>query len=67
MTTIHLNGKSTQVPDGLTLQALLERLSLPATGVAIAKNENVVPRSAFASEPVGSGDRIEIIRAVAGG
>lgn len=65
--TVHINGEISQIPTGLTLAALLERLNVPAAGVAIAKNETVVPRSAFATEPVAGGDRIEIIRAVAGG
>lgn len=66
-TTIQINGESTQVPTGLTLAGLLERLHLLPDGIAVAKNEAVVPRSTFATEPIAGGDRIEIIRAVAGG
>ncbi len=67
MTIIHVNGETTQIPAGMTLATLLERLNVPEAGVAIAKNETIVPRSTFATEPVAEGDRIEIIRAVAGG
>ena len=55
------------MPDGLTVEQLLEHIQAPPRGIAVAKNDRVVRRSAFAREPVQDGDRIEIIKAVAGG
>ena len=64
---VSINGEERALPDGLTLAGLLERLGTPDRGVAVAKNDRVVRRSHFAAEPVSEGDRIEIIKAVAGG
>jgi sulfur carrier protein len=62
-----VNGEVRDVPDGSTVGRLLELLGIEGTGVAVAQNENVVRRSQFDSKPIAEGDRIEIIRAVAGG
>ena len=62
-----INGEQRELPDGLTVAQLLEHIQAPPRGIAVAKNDRVVRRSAFAREPVVDGDRIEIIKAVAGG
>lgn len=62
-----VNGRSHDLPDGTTVAQLLERLGTPASGIAVAKNDRVVRRSAFGDEAVNDGDRIEIIQAVSGG
>jgi thiamine biosynthesis protein ThiS len=62
-----INGAVLDLPDGLTVGMLLEKLGTAATGVAVARNDAVVPRSQYDSVRVGDGDRVEIIRAVAGG
>jgi sulfur carrier protein len=62
-----VNGEQLDLPEGLTVAELLARLQAPERGIAVAKNDTVVRRSTFEHEPVNEGDRIEIIRAVAGG
>ena len=62
-----INGKECELPDGLTIAQVLERLEAPARGIAVARNDRVVGRASFERELVREGDRIEIIRAVAGG
>jgi thiamine biosynthesis protein ThiS len=62
-----INGEPRELPDGLTVGALLERLGAPSRGVAVARNERVVARVEYDSHCVADGDRIEIIKAVAGG
>jgi sulfur carrier protein len=62
-----INGEELDLPDGLTVAGLLTHLQAPDRGIAIAKNDRVVRRAAFDHEPVLEGDRIEIIKAVAGG
>jgi sulfur carrier protein len=62
-----INGEQHELPDGLTVGQLLDRLQASPVGIAVAKNDRVVRRSSFAHEPVEDGDRIEIIQAVAGG
>jgi len=62
-----INGEVRDVPEGLTMEGLLAHIAAPPSGIAVAKNDRVVKRGAFAEETVQEGDRIEIIRAVAGG
>jgi sulfur carrier protein len=62
-----VNGTLTEVRDGATIADLLADLGAQLSGVAVARNEHVVTRSTYAQERVAEGDRIEIIKAVAGG
>lgn len=62
-----INGEPHELPEGLTVAQLLAHMQAPARGIAVARNDRVVRRSAFEEERVEEGDRIEIIRAVAGG
>ena len=62
-----INGELRELPDGLTVQGLLAHIEAPEHGIAVAKNDRVVRRKTFEQEIVREGDRIEIIRAVAGG
>ena len=62
-----VNGESRAVPAECTLRGLLQLLDLEGQRVAVAVNRDVVPRSAFASCQLATGDRIEILEAVGGG
>jgi sulfur carrier protein len=62
-----VNGERRELPDGTTVAALLAELRVATTGIAVAVNEHVVRRGAFASHALREGDAVEIIRAVAGG
>ena len=62
-----VNGQTRELPEGCTVGTLLERLGTARTGIAVAKNESVVPRGRYDDDRIADGDRIEIIRAVAGG
>ena len=62
-----INGQQHELPDGLTVAQLLTHMQVPERGIAVAKNDRVVRRALFAQEPVNEGDRVEIIKAVAGG
>jgi len=63
----NINGDVLELPDGLTVGALLESMGTARNGVAVARNDSVVPRARYDSDTIADGDRIEIIRAVAGG
>jgi sulfur carrier protein len=65
--TIWLNGESRSVPDGLTLQALLEWLKLPGDRVAVERNLEIVPRARWKETTVVDGDRLEVVHLVGGG
>ncbi|MGB8520721.1 MAG: sulfur carrier protein ThiS [Candidatus Tumulicola sp.] len=62
-----INGEARDLPDGLTVAMLLEMLGTARTGVAVAHNDCVVRRSQYDAVRIGDGDRVEIIKAVAGG
>ncbi len=62
-----INGRLADLPDELTVGALLELLGSTRTGVAVACNDRVVRRAEYDMQPVRDGDCVEIIEAVAGG
>jgi sulfur carrier protein len=62
-----VNGESRIVPAGCTVDGLVELLGLAGRRVAVAVNRDVVPRSAFGSRRLASGDHVEILEAVGGG
>ena len=64
---IVVNGELQDAPEGATLADLVARLRLHGRRVAIERNGEIVPRSAWASEPLHAADRVEIVRAIGGG
>ncbi|HET6276591.1 MAG TPA: sulfur carrier protein ThiS [Candidatus Cybelea sp.] len=62
-----INGRVRDLPDQLTVGALLALLGSARSGIAVAQNDSVVRRSEYDRRTVCEGDRIEIIEAVAGG
>ena len=68
MITVTANGRPVDLPDGATLAALLATLGVPAKAVAAMEhNGEPVPRSDHDTRPLADGDRVELVRAVAGG
>jgi sulfur carrier protein len=66
--TVVANGRRVELPEGATLAALLDALGVPATAVAAMEhNGEPVPRTDHAARPLSDGDRVELVRAVAGG
>ena len=62
-----VNGESAMFPHGATLADVLDRLSLPAKGIAIERNREIVPKSTYGVTHLTEGDRIEIVHFVGGG
>lgn len=67
MITIHLNGESQEVPEGLTVATLLARLQLPADRVAVERNLEILPRDRWSETRLQPGDRLEVVQFVGGG
>jgi len=61
------NGARRQLPDGLTVEQVLGQLKLRPDNVAVERNGEAVARSEFGLIEVRDGDRLEIVRAAAGG
>lgn len=64
---LFLNGEQATAPDSVTLAVLLEKLGLPQKGVAVERNREIVPKSAYSVTVLSEGDRIEIVQFVGGG
>jgi len=64
-----VNGESTEVADGATVEAALDALELPGAGrgVAGAVDREVVPRGQWSKTQLHEGARVEILRAIQGG
>ena len=62
-----VNGAERELAAGTTIALLLDELAVPRDGVAVAVNEQVVPRSQHAVLALADGDRVEVVHAVAGG
>lgn len=64
-----VNGEEKSEEGVRTVSDLLHRLGIgkETRGVAVALNDEVVPRSKWENTPLGDNDRIEIIHAVQGG
>ena len=65
--TIQLNGEDREIPEGLTLAGLLERLNLPADRVAVERNREIVPRARWTETVLQPGDNLEVVHLVGGG
>ena len=69
MPQIYVNGQPREVPDGLTVRALLEHVGRDPeqTGVAVAISDRVVRRAEWDDTAVSEGDSVEIVTAAQGG
>ncbi|AKQ66770.1 Sulfur carrier protein ThiS [Myxococcus hansupus] len=64
---VWVNGETREVPEGITLSALLESLQVGGPGVAVEVNAEVVRRARHPEHRLQTGDRVEIVTFVGGG
>jgi sulfur carrier protein len=62
-----LNGTERELPDGASVAAALEAIGAPASGVAVAVDDDVVPRADWTEYRLHEGARVEVLTAVQGG
>jgi sulfur carrier protein len=65
--TITVNGEARVVAESELVRVLEELGYAGRSGIAVAVNDSVVPRSEWGETRLKSGDRIEIVVAVQGG
>ena len=65
--TIQLNGERYDLPEPLTIEALLARLEIDGRRVAVELNELVVKKVAYADTIISDGDAVEVVNFVGGG
>ncbi len=61
------NGDPVEMAEGASVEDLLGVLGLGGRWVLVERNGEPVPRSALAATLLADGDRLELVRAVAGG
>lgn len=64
---VAVNGEKHRIEPGSTLEALVDVLGMDRRGLAIAVDEEVVPRSAWTTHPLAEGSRVEILTIAQGG
>jgi sulfur carrier protein len=62
-----VNGRETDVADGTSLPGLVEQLGLRVGSVVVEHNGTALLRSELDGVRLADGDRVELVRAVAGG
>ncbi len=62
-----LNGEERSFEGLTSIAALVAALDLDTRKLAVERNLQIIPRSAYAATPIADGDRIEIVAFVGGG
>jgi len=62
-----VNGEDELLDAGATVATVVDRLCPSPSGIAVARNREVVPRGVWSSTVLEVDDRIEIVTAAAGG
>lgn len=61
------NGRTYEVPAGTSVAAFVRERELDPAYVIVERNGEPLERSRYESEALRDGDRLELVRAVAGG
>ena len=64
---VQVNGTEREVPDGATVTQVLAAIGVPAKGVAVAVDGQVVARTEHDTKVVPDGADVEVLTAVQGG
>ncbi len=64
---ILVNGETRELPTARTVADMVTELALPAPTLLIEHNGTALHRSEWPARPLAEGDRIELLRVVAGG
>lgn len=62
-----VNGRVAELGPGSTVAAVVETMGRGPAGTAVAVNEEVVPRSLWATTALRDDDRVEVLIAAQGG
>jgi len=67
MITIVLNGEKTEIEADSNIEQLLRKLNIENKRLAVEINQQIIPRSEFASQTFNDMDKVEIVQAIGGG
>lgn len=63
-----INGEDhDDLPEGMTVRALIAHLGLPEKKIAVERNLEVIPKSTFETAVLNNHDTLEIIHFIGGG
>lgn len=62
-----VNGEVMEVPEGLSVDGLLEHLKIKREYTAVAINREITPKAQYADTRLKAGDKLEIVRPMGGG
>jgi thiazole synthase/sulfur carrier protein len=65
--TVTVNGQARVVRDATTVAGLLAAIGLDGRKIAVERNEEIVPRSAYPATFLADGDALEIVHFIGGG
>jgi thiazole synthase len=64
---VTVNGEPRDIGPATTVEALLGQIGLDARKVAVERNREIVPKSAYAQTPLAEGDKLEVVHFIGGG
>lgn len=64
---IVLNGEEINIADSLNVMGLIDLYKLPASKVAVERNLEIVPKSAYVTTMLKENDKVEIVHFIGGG
>lgn len=64
---VQVNGEARRLPAGSSVADLARELELPAEGVAIAVDDEVITAGAWAATQLAAGAQVDVLTAVQGG
>ena len=64
---IVLNGEEINIADSLNVMGLINLYELPASKVAVERNLEIVPKSAYVTTMLKENDKVEIVHFIGGG
>ena len=62
-----INGKKREIVKSQSLEELIRELNIQAPNFAVALNQQVIPKSKYATTAIQENDEVEIVHAVGGG
>ena len=65
--TISINGEPRQIQRAQNVAELIEEIALPASAILVEHNGQALRREEWPARLLAEGDRIELVRIVAGG
>lgn len=64
---VYINDEPTDVADGATVRTAVEALGFDGRGIAVALDEEVIPRGQWSERPLRDGARVVVLQATQGG